>query len=495
MFAALHIPDFRVVAALRSTPAARGNPCGLLAETTSTTAQEKLPLEAVNAEARFAGVEAGWALNRALVRCPGLVVLPGDPVAEEALLGELIHLAELLSPDYEVTGRDLIIVDLASRPRAADGLLEEMALADSAIWYAQAATPDLAGLAAKNELTWGSLVTSGNLRELPLEMLASLPTERSPMPLLELWGLKTLGDFMALPRQSLMERLGPDAGRWHDILHARTCRLLRLHRPPESFAQEFHFDDAVVALDPLIFAVKRLLHTLAGRLGARHLAAKELAIRLDLDSDGTMERRVRLPDPQTAVEGMLAPMQTLLESLKLEAPVTVLHLDAGTTFATAAQREWFGRQLPEPTRWAETLAKLEALLGTGRVGIPVPGNSFRPDSSLMHPGAGEPPRIPEIPPRPACAIPLSRFRPPRRVSVVFDAGKDGSSPPRPLAVLNGPYPGEIAGASGPFALSGDWWNPEESWGRIGWKVEMATGHLLKLGFQRPDVWEVEGIYL
>ena len=56
--------------------------------------------------------------------------------------------------------------------------------------------------------------------------------------------------------------------------------------------------------------------------------------------------------PQTAVEGMLPPLCGLLESLRLEAPVTALGLDAGATFAASAQREWFGRCLPQPGRWA-----------------------------------------------------------------------------------------------------------------------------------------------
>jgi len=522
MFAALHIPDFSMVASLRSQPKARGLPCALLAEAKGNVSKEKLPLLAINAEARFAGLQAGWPLNRALVRCPDLAVIPRDPAAEAGLLEELILHAESVSGDYEVTARDLITIDMSGRTRSAAGLLEEMSLPDSAIWHACASTPDLAALAARHEETWGSVVAPESLRPLPLSMLSCLPANESPMPLLELWGLKTLGEFMALPRQALIERLGPVAGNWHDILHARTCRLLRLHRPPESFAQTFSFDDPVVALDPLVFAIKRLLHTLASRLGARHLAARELRVRLSLDSGDEAERHVRLPEPQTAVEGMLAPMQTLLESLKLESPVIALHLDAGTSFATAAQREWFGKQLPEPARWAETLARLEALLGSGRVGIPMPGNSHKPDSSTLHPAAGEPPPLPLVPWQPDCAVPLQRFRPPRRLSVAEivyevsvgkvkreDVCKEGKtlkeklpwilpgSPeckPEPRALFGEPYSGSIERLKGPFLSSGEWWQPGVAWTRLEWDIELESRHLLRISFTRPDVWKLEGIY-
>ena len=124
------------------------------------------------------------------------------------------------------------------------------------------------------------------------------------------------------------------------------------------------------------------------RLAARHLAADRLDFRLVLESGAVVSRQLRLPEPQTAVEGMLPPLRTLLETLRLESAVCGLELDATPTFATSAQREWFGRSLPQPERWAETLAKLEALLGPGRVGIPVPPASFKPDDFTLRPAVG-----------------------------------------------------------------------------------------------------------
>src|SRR5690606_30472068 len=157
-----------------------------------------------------------------------------------------------------------------------------------------------------------------------------------------------LGDFMKLPRQALAERLGPEAGDWHDVLHGKSRRLLRLHRPAESLEQRMDFEEAMTTLEPVIFSLKRLLHTLAGRLASRGLAAGLLDLRLILESGEEVARRIRLPDPQTAVEGMLSPLQTWLDSLRPDAGVLALVLDAEATFADASQREWFGRQLPRP---------------------------------------------------------------------------------------------------------------------------------------------------
>jgi protein ImuB len=484
MFAALHIPDFPVVAAMRACPTMRDFPCAILETKAAQAVQEKLPLLSINSAARTAGISAGWPLNRALVRCPDLRVLARDLTAEAALRDELIFLGDSLTPDVEITAADTVLLDLSSRTTPDFSTTFEVE-----IWQARALTPDLAHLAARHQAACGKTISPGDLAPLPLAILASLAQKSGSLALLDLWGLKTLGDFMKLPRQALIERLGPEVGRWHDLLHGKTCRLLRLHRPPESFGQTFDFDDGVISLDPMIFALKRLLHTLAGRLASRHLAASRLDFRLMLESGGEMARRVRLPEPQTAVEGMLAPLQTLLESLRLESPVVTLQLDAETTFATAAQREWFGRQLPQPERWAETLAKLEALLGSGRVGIPVPAESFAPDAFTLHPAAGTAVTGKSF--LPDCPVPLHRFRPAREISVAYETrGRQ----PWPLALLNGPHPGEIIARRGPFPASGSWWEPVDAWQRLEWDLQLATGHLIRLVFQTPDRWQVEGVY-
>lgn len=296
---------------------------------------------------------------------------------------------------------------------------------------------------------------------------------------------------MQVPRQALAERLGPVVGHWHDVLHGKVCRLLRLHRPPESLAQTFDFEDPAVSLEPLVFALKRMLHTLAARLAARHLAADCLDLRLVLESAAVVSRQLRLPEPQTAVEGMLPPLQAWLESLHLEAAVSGLQLDAAATFATTAQREWFGRSLPQPERWAETLAKLAGLLGPGRVGIPVPPASFMPDAFTLRPAVGGAGVFPDAGFRPEIAVPLHRYRPPCPVAVASEAR---AGRPWPLALLSGPHPGRIVDWRGPFPVSGAWWEPAAAWQRLEWDIQLDSRHLLRLIYQTPERWQVEGIY-
>lgn len=486
MFAALHLPDFPVVAALRGRAAESAGPCAVLAARQGQD-EAKLPLLAVNGRARMTGISRGWALNRALVRCPDLRVIERDPVAETRLRDELVGLGESLTPDVEITSEDSVLLDLSRRTTPV--ALEALVLDEVELWHARAMTPDLAYLAARHELTRGRLISPADLALLPLALLDALAPGHADLGLLNLWGLKTLGDLMKLPRQALVERLGPGVGGWHDLLHGRVCRLLRLHRPPESLGQSLDFDEPVVSIEPLIFSLRRLLHTLAGRLASRHLAVSSLELRLALETGPAMVRRVRLPEPQVAMEPMLAPLQTLVESMRLEAAVCALELDVETTFATAAQREWFGRQLPQPERWAETLAKLEALLGSGRVGIPVPPDTHRPDDFTLHPAVGS--VVPESEALPEGSLPLHRYRPPFEIAVAFESRGRVAWP---LALLNGPHPGEILDRRGPFPASGAWWEPRHAWQRMEWDIQLASRHLLRLVFEAPDRWRLDGIY-
>lgn len=488
MFLAMHVADFPVVAALRSHPDAGARPCGIL-DTTAAGTGEKLPLLAVNPIARGAGILAGGSLNRALVRCPDFQVLERDPAAEAQLLTELVRLAETLTPDLEITSADSVILDLSLRRQPSTEISGGWPWPDGELAWALAATPDLAILAARQESTRGREVAPADLAALPLAALRGLAGSAAAFRTLEWWGLRTLGDFMKLPRQSLIERLGADAGRWQDILAGRHHRPLRLHRVAESLLQRHEFEDPVSSVEPLLFALRHLIHSLAARLAPRHLAVSSLELRLELDDGNTLSRSLRLPEPRSSEAGILPPLQALVESLRLESAVAALSLDAATTFGTSAQREWLGRQLPQPERWAETLAKLEAMLGPGRVGIPLPAHSHRPDAFELLPAISAPP--PSSGFQPETNIPLRRYRPSRIVAVAHES-RHGR--PFPLALLGGPHPGRIIGWRGPFPLSGSWWDPAAAWQHLEWDIRLESHHILRLAHTPPDAWRLEGIY-
>lgn len=484
MFAALYLPDLSVLAVLRRREDARVRPCAVLEVVQGAVLEKvKLPLLAVNEWARGAGIDVGWPLNRALVRCPDLLVLPPDPAGEAELLQEMIGLAECITPDLEVAGRDTLLLDLSRASSKQASGLGSLEMLEGELCHVKAATPDLAWLAVRHAACHGRYVSAEDIQALPLE----LPSGVGVLGVLEDWGLRTMGDFMALARQDLMERLGRWAGEWHDLLHGKRCRLLRLHRPPENMAQSVDFEDGIALVEPLVFTFRRLLHALSARLMARHVAVKSMKIGFRLESGVCLERVIRLPEPRVGEVELLRPVEVLLETVKLKSPVSGLSLDVETMPPTAAQRDWFVRQLPRPERWSDTLARLDALLGPGRTGIPVPSSGHRPDDFHMRSGDGSD-ALEEGDFVPNCPVPLRRFRPPHEIAVAFAPG------PRPLALLSGPYRGEIVACRGPFKHSGDWWDATVAWKRLEWDLCLGGQCLLRLAFLPPDRWCLEGIY-
>jgi protein ImuB len=495
MFAALHLPSLPVMASLRLHASLRSKPCAVLAaESEDEKVRGRLALLAVNDAARDAGIVVGWPLSRARVRCPDLLVLPRDRGEEQKMMEELLELAETLTPDLEVTSCDVVLLDLSRAPISRIQCLGELKIPGAEVIHVKAETPDLAHLGVLHPDLDGAMISPVGLRKLPLDLLRKMTAHETFMPLLELWGLGTLGEFTALPRQDLTERLGSRAGHWHDVLHGRICRLLRLHRVPESLEFSYDFEEPQASLEPVVFLLKRLLHGLSARVGSRHLAVERLHLVLRLESGDRVVRPIGLPEPLVEAGDMLRPLQTLLESLSLRAPVVGVDLDADTALPTSSQREWFARQLPHPGRWGETLARLEGLVGEGKMGIPVPSASHRPDAfrllpaPLSHGRGGEE----DDERRPASPLPMRRYRPSKFVSVAYDQEGDA---PRPLALLTGPYPGQIVNRHGPFPMSGHWWDATASWHRLEWDIELANHQLMRLAYIPPDRWQLEGVYV
>jgi protein ImuB len=246
-------------------------------------------------------------------------------------------------------------------------------------------------------------------------------------------------------------------------------------------------------LEALLFQANRSFQTLCARLEAHHRAAGKLRFALELESSARVERTVMLPEPLASPAALLRPLHTIFETLRVSSGIIALELELEPVLPMAAQREWLGRQLRQPSRWPDTLARLEALLGTGRVGIPEREDSHRPDAFRLRPPSGEAPaaceesRISEASP-----LPLRRFRPPLNVAV---ASSGSRARPQPLALLTGPHAGAIARARGPFPLSGAWWDSGASWRRLEWDIELENRHLFRLVLIPPDQWQLDGAYV
>ena len=427
--------------------------------------------------------------------------------------------ASSLTPDFEETAADTISLDLFSLPYAQvapeewiDSTLRKATALGHPLHLSLASTPDLAHLAALSPHSSSTLSyspdpvfrihsssepTLHSLRPLPLPTHPAFPVPH--IDLLHLWGVHTLGELAALPRQGLAERLGPEIARFHDILHGKHHRLLTLHRPPQHYRTTQELENPLETLEPLLFLLKRSLDTLCARLTASQRAAQTLHLSLTFDDGNLHLRELHIPAPSRDPRILLRLLHTHLDTLSAPAPIVAFSLKLIPTLPAESQHQLFEHSLRDPNKFADTLARLGALLGPQHLGTPQLLDSHQPDQfelrNPLSPSLTPQPTnsAPSLTPQPmqSTSLPLRRYRPPISIHV---ASEPRGPHHHPLALLDGPHPGRIIGTRGPFPLSGHWWNPTDRWQHVEWDLQLPNKPLLRLAHLPPHQWQLEGIY-
>jgi protein ImuB len=452
----------------------------------------KCRLLQINPAAIANGVAEGMTAAQGQARCPDLQILPRVPADEtrcqQLLLAQALHLcADVESTAAGVCTLDLIGCDKSIRHTGADTFIRE-ALDGLATFGLDtraglATAPDLARLAARFADPVRLITDSHQdlrrfLDPLPIEAL-DLATET--LEVLDAWGIRTLGELLALPREDAIERLGPDALACFTLAAGGTQRLLRLVQPPAVFRELIEIEHAVTSTDPLLFLLRRLLDTLTARLKATWLTAGEMILGLHYEDDSDYERLFRIPEPCSDPEPLFRVLQTHLENFIIPAPVDLASLELKPAPGSRRQFDFFESSFRDPNRFADTLAPFQESLG--KTTPPAPVAVTRADKRQL------PPAIPENASRQG--LPLRRFRPPLHVQVRLH--------PRnlfPQHITAGPIRGEVIRHTGPWISNGQWWTPDR-WHIREWDVQINDGRLLRLTHRnKPNeqAWFIEGCY-
>jgi protein ImuB len=188
------------------------------------------------------------------------------------------------------------------------------------------------------------------------------------------------------------------------------------------------------------------------------------------------------------VEILFRTLHTHVESLHTAASIVALELRLVPTRPLVRQHGLFETGLRDPYGFAETLARVAALVNSDRVGTPKREDTHRPDAvKLMSPPAVVPPPA-ETPVHPSPGLPLRRFRPPLPATLEFTPGER-----KPTYLFTAQFRGEIAHVRGPWRSSGDWWQNDRAWQRTEYDIALAGGGLYRL-LQIGDAWFIEGEY-
>ena len=378
------------------------------------------------------------------------------------------------------------------------------------------------------------------LSALPLSLLSQPPTtnhqplttnHQPPTDTLRQWGLRTLGEFAALPADEVAARLGPAGVEWQRMARGEDRRPLVAAVPEERFEQTLELEWPIDGLEPLSFVLGRLMEPLSAHLERRDRGAAVLYVRLHLVTRAVHERSLELPAPMRDARTLRTLALLDLESHPPDAAVDRVTVAVDPTPGRVVQFSLLTRPLPSPEQLSTLAARLAALMGEGRCGSPELVDSWRPgafamtpfaprDSSVLH---SHKPRRHEdteqknsnllrasVSPWPVVA--LRRFRMPIPARVRVEDGR----PARVWIDRSGFSGGRVANAAGPWRTSGAWWEEgpvapkprsgehgpvapkprsgEGGWDRDEWDVALHDGVSYRLFRERDGgTWFVEGV--
>jgi protein ImuB len=497
-YASVWLPHFAAAALARSDPALRGRPLAVLAITPATR-----PVAEASPEAWAGGIRPGMSAAAAMARLPGLVCRARDPGAEDSAAGALRDLAGGLSPRVEVVSPGDLRLDLAGLEalhgdelRIGTRLVEGGAALDLALRVGLADTRTAAGLAARATRAAPARVTrippggpgaaATVLGPLPLELLAPVPALAAS---LDRWGIRTLGALAALPTAALAMRLGPEAVRLQRLARGEDDGPFVPHTLPEPCVEALALDWEVTALAALAFVLHRCLERLAARLAVRDAGATALVLTVTL-ADGTRHgRRLVLPAPLAEPRTLGRLLLAECERWTLPAPVVGLAVLAEPAPLRPLQADFFAPPRPSPRELGETLGRLTALVGPGRVGTPVAADTHRPDAVGVAPFRAEPGRLPARPPVAVtgAALVCRRLTPPRPATVTE---RDGAPGHVAAAGLTSP----VIARAGPWRTAGEWWT-DTAWAREEWDVGLADGTACRLVRDlTTGSWAIDAVY-
>jgi protein ImuB len=492
-FCAIFVPDFLLQAAFRSEPALRNRPLVLLDETAPM-----FRVIAASEAARQLGVTAGLT-KAAVAEFPGAQIRLRNREQEAAAHSALLDAAWSVSPRVENTAIGLVTMDGAGLTTLF-GSYEEIGLQlqsrclDLGLYVHVAVSENLETACIVACAHRGPTIISAGqeaqfLKPLPVDLLA--PSEELA-EVLRHWGITSCGALASLPVLSLSECVGQEGVRLHAIASGKGKRALILAKPAHEFEECLELDDAVEELEPLSFLLGRLLDQLCARVAARALAVRTIRLKFELQPAfeeafdasrevlrvkqpaGTFHCLLSLPRPTQDAKLLLKLLRLRLQDKPPNAPVQKLWMRADADRPLAVQGGLFIPVAPDPDKLELTLARIASVVGENNVGSAELLDSYRPDAFRMQKfGAAGVASQKAVSVASAenseelhkAKIGFRYFRPPLHAYVALDEGQ-------PARVSWKGNIGKVVHASGPWRLSGQWWE-EHSWHEDAWEVELS----------------------
>jgi protein ImuB len=363
--------------------------------------------------ARLDGVRRGLRRREAQSRSPQLVVVEHDPGRDARAFEPVVAAVEEVAVGVEVIRPGACAMAARGPARyfggeeaAAERIVEQ--IAESCAVESQAGIADgvfAAGLAARV----GRVIAPGATRE----FLAGVPIAALERPeladLLTRLGVKTLGDYAALPAADVLTRFGFDGALAHRLAAGLDHRPLAVRRPPLDLDVADTYDEPLERVDVAAFAGRTLAERLHDKLAAHGLACTRLGIEaVTADGqelhrvwrhDGTLTAAAIAERVRWQLDGWLTGARRGAPARPTAGLVRLRLIPDGVLVHLGLQPGLWGDAGAERERAHRALSRVQGLLGPEAVVTPVPGGGRSADDQVrMVPWGDE--RDPERPAAP-----------------------------------------------------------------------------------------------
>src|ERR1700756_4286903 len=347
---------------------------------------------ACSSAARSAGVRRGLRRREAAARCPQLHVVTADSDRDARFFEGVIAAVDDLVPRAEVLRPGLLVLRVrgaarffGSEQQAAERLTDAVAAAGAECQVGIADQLSTAVFAARA----GRVVEPGEdarfLSALSIRQLATEPSLSGPgrddlADLLWRMGVRTIGQFAALPRTDVASRFGADAVSAHRFARGEPERGPSGREPPAELDAMLDCDPPIDRVDAAAFAGRSLASTLHQTLMAAGVGCTRLAVHAVTANGEELTRVWRCAEPLTEdatadrvrwqLDGWLH-TRTVMD--RPTAPVTLLRLQAVEVVSAGALQLplWGGLGDEDRVRARRALVRVQGLLGPEAVQVPV----------------------------------------------------------------------------------------------------------------------------
>ena len=227
------------------------------------------------------------------------------------------------------------------------------------------------------------------LAPLPLAVLEQLrpagssPARSDPLVIMPRWGIRSVGEFAALPADEVSSRFGQQAVALQRLACGIDPRPLIPDPGVPRFVQLMELEWPLDLLEPLSFVFARLLEPLSSSLERADRAGAAIRLDLRLVDKSTHTRILQLPAPIRDPRVLRTLLLLDLESHPPSAAIDIVTIEIDPAPSRIVQYSLLQRATPSPETLTTLNARLFALVGEDRCGSPVPVDSHRPDAFIM----------------------------------------------------------------------------------------------------------------